>query len=66
MGLWRAKAPRPPEYVPNGFVESNMKDAQPHSSARMLSNAELVMASTVAQHDSHIYIELRASLLKEG
>lgn len=43
-----------------------MMDAQPHSSARMLSNAKLVMASTEAQHDSHIYIELGASLLKEG
>lgn len=29
--------------MPNGFVESNVKGVQPHSSARMLSNAELIM-----------------------
>lgn len=44
----------PPENVPDGFVESNIKDVQPHSSARILSNAKLI----VAQHDSYVYIEL--------
>lgn len=47
-----------PEYVPNGFVESNVKGVQPYSSTRMLANATLITGQHRAQYDSYAYTEL--------